>query len=137
MSRARFTIENKIDAAHIHDWLKKQFMNVNFLEHSEDSWQAKKDFEKVTWNDFEALNQFCEQHLKKSNWKRLKGALRSTKYRQSKKYGSSDQDGLRSVDLNNRAHWILKKIAIHHGITLSETIIKYLEKPFNQLPEED
>ncbi len=39
--------------------------------------------------------------------------------------------------LNNRAHWILKKLSDHHGVTLSETIIKHLGKPFNQLPEEE
>lgn len=137
MAKAKFKIENKIDGAHIHDWMKRQFTDVNFLDHSEDAWQAKKDFKKIKWDDFDELNTFCEKYLKKSDWKRLKGALRSVRYRAAKNYGSSDDDGIRRVDLNNKAHRILKKLSMHYGVTLSGVIIEYMENAFWELPDEE
>ncbi len=37
--------------------------------------------------------------------------------------------------LNIKAHRILKKLSMHHGVTLSDVIIEYMEKAFWELPD--
>jgi macrodomain Ter protein organizer (MatP/YcbG family) len=136
MAKALFKIENIKDVSIIHHWMKRQFDDVDFLDHFECTlqFQAKEDFKAIKWNDCEKLNEFSETYLKKADWKKMKNALRSARFRNSKRYDA--HDGIKRVDITRSAHNKLSKLSLHYGVTQSEIIEKYMKKPYEKVIED-
>lgn len=140
MARAQFKIETKQDGWIARDWVKSKLEGFYFPYHDDvddytmKNYKAKESFQEMD-KEPEEINTWCETHLNKDQWKKLKGAIRAGRLRQSRK---SDYDkSIKRIDISNHARYMLQELSKHHGVTYSEVIEKYLEKAFYALPEKD
>jgi len=136
MVRAQFKIDNEQDSVFATDWIRNQFKGLDFpYEDSRQAIDAETAFKEIHFRDYENTNHWCEKHLKKADWKKLKGAIRSKRLRKKRVFGQADM--ITRVDVSSKAHSILKSLAKHHGVTLSEVIIQYMEKAWLEIPLEE
>ncbi len=136
MARAQFKIDNEQDSVFATDWIRNQLQGIDFpYEDWEPKQKAFDEFHDIHFRDFEKTNAWCEKHLKKVDWKKLKGAIRSKRLRKKRVFGEASI--VIRVDMETRAHSILKTLAKHHGVTLSKAIEIYMEKAWLDLPLED
>ena len=136
MARAPFQIDNEQDSVFATDWIRNQLNGLDFpYEDSRQTLDAETEFKAIHFRDHEKTNHWCEKHLKKADWKKLKGAIRSKRLRKKRVFGQADM--ITRVDMSSKAHSILKALSIHYGVTLSEVIIKYMEKPWLEIPLEE
>jgi len=136
MARAQFKIDNEQDSFFATDWIRNQLHGLDFpYEDYEPKQKAVDEFHEIHYRDFEKTNNWCEKHLKKADWKKLKGAIRSKRLRKKRVFGEASM--VIRVDMEVRAHSILKALAKHHGVTLSEAIEIYMKDVWMELPEED
>jgi len=84
-------------------------------------------FKEIVYADYESLSSWCNENLKPENIKRLRGTIRQTL--------SKRKIGSRQITLNSEAHIILKDMAKHQGLTLSELIIDKLKSEWLELSE--
>jgi len=116
MPRKKFIIQSEEQSKIAWNWINKQSLN-------------KAEFEKLADYQFTEINQWCEENLNSKQWTRLKGAIRAHKLRRS------DKKPIR-VDLNTKAHLILKELSLSYGVTISGLIVMKLEADWQELPEE-
>jgi len=136
MARAQFKIESNQDSVFASDWIRNQFKGFDFpYEDSRQTIDAENEFKEIYFRDHEKINNWCEKHLKKTDWKKLKGAIRSKRLRKKRVFGQADM--ITRVDISSKAHIILKSLAKHHGVTQSEVIIQYMEKAWFKIPEDE
>ena len=136
MARSQFKIDNEQDSVFATDWIRNQLKGLDFpYEDSRQTIDAETEFKAIHFRDYENTNNWCEKHLKKADWKKLKGAIRSKRLRKKRVFGQADM--ITRVDVSSKAHSILKSLAKHHGVTLSEVIIQYMEKAWLEIPLEE
>ena len=138
MARTQFKIDNEQDSVFATDWIRNQLQGLDFpYEDYEPKQKAFDEFHDIHYRDFEKTNDWCEKHLKKADWKKLKGAIRSKRLRKKRVFGEADM--ITRVDMSSRAHSILKALAKRQGVTLSKTVEIYMEKAWLAIPldEED
>jgi hypothetical protein len=110
MPRARYRIANT-DIDIVHRWIRKRFRNHHWPQ----------DWPEITaWDRFpmerptaQALQRWCDRFLDATQWKQLQAVIRAAR---------RDLGQHRTVRLSKNAHEILKQLATHDEITLSEVI---------------
>ncbi len=73
----------------------------------------------------ELLNQWCEKHLTKGDWLKLKASVRKRRERWAR------HDQLKTVSISAKAHRLLAKIAKRDCVTFSEVLEHLLAKAAN------
>jgi len=71
------------------------------------------------------LNQWCEKYLSRTEWMKLKSAIRKRRER----FRRSDEH--KTVTLTSKAHRLLSQLAKRDNVTLSETLEHYLGNALN------
>jgi macrodomain Ter protein organizer (MatP/YcbG family) len=129
MSKAKFKIDDKQKSYWARSWIHNQFNNYAH-KFPYDDWElvkeSKNEFLAIKANSFKQLNTWCEKHLKSEDWKKLKGSIRANRLRA--KRGMGEKERIVRVDLTENAHIILSSMADSYGVTLSEVIVRYMEK---------
>jgi macrodomain Ter protein organizer (MatP/YcbG family) len=123
MAREKYKI-TKDDSATAFKWIENKLAKYNGFPSGdfEVRFEAGEKFPKIKITDFEELNTWCEKWMNSKEWKQLKNTLRAARKRRMTKL----DDRKKSVDLTAKAHFMLSQIAKRDGLTLSETIVKYL-----------
>lgn len=140
MAREKFKIENKPDAWIARNWIRSKLAGFYFPytddvnDYSTKNYKAEESFNTMDSKP-EEINTWCEAHLNKDQWKKLKGAIRAGRLRISRK--SNYNKVIKRIDISPRARYMLQDLSKHHGVTYSEIIEKYLDKPFMDLPEKE
>ena len=119
------------DECHATFYLSGQLRNYGFkFRDSVSSTQAGSDYraaasEKTKSTRAAALNVWCEKYLSKSDWRRLKTAVRKRRERWRR------SDETKSVTISAKAHKLLTQVSIRVDVTFSHALEHYLSKARN------
>jgi len=105
------------DSAYAWRWLIGKVNNPAWLGGSE-GFKCYEQLQHLSVQDTAALNQWCEQHLNRHQWEKLKNAIRAARRRRP--------GALKTVNLTPAAWARLSQRAAREGCTLSEIIERYL-----------
>lgn len=81
--------------------------------------------QKITKQDVEALQMWCEKYLAEKAWKQMKTTIRAARMRSGQEYGEKKQ-----ITLSNQAWCMLSGIAEAERATLSQVVEKHLKKAY-------
>jgi len=123
MARQKYTIEKK-DFQFVRKYLERKL--IQFCWPNERPSEAKDKFENNKCDNL-TLNVWCEKWLDKEQWGQLKNAVRAHRSHQKRK------SKLRTIRLSSKAHLILSDLSKHDNITLSEVVLKHLEKRWEKV----
>ena len=130
MPRAIYKITEQ-DFLHVSQYLYDRVMLRKLHLCEEPSWDTaeKAFFEVYTLskksNRSGLLNAWCEEHLTKGDWQKLKAAVRKRRER-TVQYGES-----RSITISKKAHDLLVKIAERDYVTFSDVLESVLPQVLN------
>ena len=126
MARPKYTL-TKNDYTSAHKYIDNKLRHLFWLDDGDmktekDIFQATEEFKKISYkasNRADLLNAWCEKWLDAGRWQQLKNAIKSYRRRKS---GTR----IARVDLTREAWRVLKTLAEHEKITMSEVINGYL-----------
>ncbi len=129
MGRSKYIIKQS-DMAAAHRYIQNKLLTVQ-------GWPvignevALEDFFKSP-RSAKALNNWCEQWLNESQWKKLKNSILAARKRKRDSTGRSPKH----IVLNHHAWEILSALAQHKQMTMSEFIVREHEDDWERLPDE-
>ena len=130
MARTLFIIKNIQDVNQAEQWILNQFHKGDFPYFGTDDYLDKNNLAEnqfVRISDYEVqINDWCERYLNRDQWIRMKGALRSGRLRNKRFNGQINK--IKRIDLSQHAYHVLNNIAQYEKKTLSDTLIKHLER---------
>ncbi len=119
------------DECHATFYLSGQLRNYGFkFRDSVSSTQAGSDYraassEKTKSTRAAALNVWCEKYLSKSDWRRLKTAVRKRRERWRR------SEETKTVTISAKGHRLLKQVSKRDNVTFSQALEHYLSKALN------
>lgn len=130
MARARYTIIDS-DYTHACAYIEDKLQKQEFAfcrERSIDT--AKAELFQIVHSSqrkgrADRLNEWCEKHLAKADWLKLKVGIRKRRERWAR------HDELKTVAISAKAHQLLTKIAKRDNVTFSEVLEHLLARAAN------
>ena len=119
------------DEFHATFYLSGQLRNYGFkFRDSVSSTQAESDYraaasEKTKSTRAAALNVWCEKYLSKSDWRRLKTAVRKRRERWRR------SEETKTVTISAKGHKLLKQVSKRDKVTFSQALELYISKALN------
>ena len=133
MPRHRYRITQD-DAMTVWNWLDKKLEDYEWSSDNgwEDRYQVKQEFQglEARWRDPEALNAWAEKWLNREQWKQLQNVVRAQRKRKLDRVDRSRKPV--SITVAPQAHHLLRSIAEHDRVTLSQVIEKYLKARYRE-----
>ncbi|MES9904732.1 MAG: hypothetical protein ABW168_18905 [Sedimenticola sp.] len=133
MAMAKYKISDE-DRYAANRWLEKKVAKYGWISKdfkTEDKAKQVLSSHSV-YNSAEQLNAWCETYLDSAQWRQLKNAVRAARKRNSDAF----TERKKSIDLTHAAWFRLSVIAKCDGVTLSEVIVKHLDKEFESALKE-
>jgi len=129
MARNPYVITVK-DRSAGENYISRKLHEETLFDNDEYYPSARRSFSKAR-ADAEKLNRWCENHLNSEQWIQLKNAIRAARKRKNDQTGTNQPPA--TITISRDAWTVLSDLSKHHGLTLSEFIIKKHEKAWLKL----
>jgi len=132
MPKPRFIITES-DKDFAERWINNQLIQFDFPHRCPKENSIAKD-ELIGINQASKVNSWCEAHMDKVQWKKLKSAIRAARIREVRARDSKKK--VKRLEVSEESHRILHALAKNDGVSVSVWIKKNLKKRWEKLPRD-